>query len=324
MKRENLLQMLAAVLMLGLAGQPTWAGTDIVAAGAEVKKLTGGFRFTEGPVADANGNVFFSDIPNRKIHKWSSDEKLTMHRSDSGGANGLYFDPNGNLIACEMAARRVTSMDKKGKITVLVDKYNGKKFNSPNDLWIDPKGGIYFSDPRYGRGPKIEQDGMHVYYLPPDHRGKEPIRVTNNLVKPNGLIGTADGKRLYIADPGSNKTYVYRILPDGRLADKTLFVKQGSDGMTLDAEGNVYLTDKGLSVYDPGGKLIRRIRVPERPSNMTFGGIDRKTLFITARRSLYSIRMAVEGVRAPIKRTTIMEGKAGTGSPDVKKEARGD
>ncbi len=164
---------------------------SLVAPGAKVEKLADGFKFTEGPAVDARGNVFFSDIPNNRIHKWSNEGKLTTFREESGGANGLYFDVQGNLLACEGTARRLTSIDPQGKVTVLADKYDGKKLNSPNDLWIDPQGGVYFSDPRYGSKEGLEQDGFHVYYLPPDR--KELRRVTTDLKMPNGVLGAADG-----------------------------------------------------------------------------------------------------------------------------------
>ncbi len=177
---------------------------------------------------------------------------------------------------------------------MLADKYKGKKFNSPNDLWIDRKGGIYFTDPRYGRREEMPQDGECVYYLSGDR--KQVIRLIDDMVRPNGIIGTADGKRLYVADHGGKKTYVYKINKDGTLSDKHLFAEQGSDGMTLDSRGNVYLTGTEVTVYSTGGEKIASIEVPERPSNVCFGGKDKKTLFITARTSLYSLRMAVKGL----------------------------
>ena len=290
---------LMAAVTLAVAACATLAGKtgDVVAPGAEVKKLAGDFKFLEGPAADAEGNVCFSDIPNERVHKWSVDEKLTTFREQSGGSNGLFFDQGGNLLACEGRARRVTSTDKKGKTTVIVDAYKGKKLNSPNDLWLDPKGGIYFTDPRYGRDKNIDQDGEHVYYISPDR--KKVIRVAGDLVRPNGVIGTADGKTLYIADHGGNKTFVYTIQPDGTLAGKKLFCEKGSDGMTIDERGNVYLTSGKVWVYSPAGKLIREIDTPEGPANVTFGGRDRKTLFITASKSLYAIRMSVRAQPRP-------------------------
>ncbi|MGI6417070.1 MAG: SMP-30/gluconolactonase/LRE family protein [Thermoguttaceae bacterium] len=160
-------------------------------------------------------------------------------------------------------------------------------------LWVTPKGGVYFTDPRYGAQDGLEQDGFHVYYLPPDR--KQLVRVLNNLVKPNGVVGTADGKLLYVADPGDGKTYVYRIQSDGSLTDRKLAAPVGADGMTLDEKGNLYLARKVVHVFSPGGESLTTIEVPESPSNVCFGGKDRRTLFITARKSLYSIRMSVQG-----------------------------
>jgi len=269
------------------------AKASVVAEGAKVEKLAGGFQFTEGPAADAQGNVYFSDIPNNRIHKWSLDGNLSTFRENSGGANGLYFDDEGHLLACEGGGRRLVSIDPKGNVSVLADQYKGKRFNSLNDLWIDPKGGVYFTDPRYGNREGMEQDGEHVYYLSPDR--KKLIRVIDDMVRPNGVIGTPDGKTLYVADHGGRKTFVYTINEDGTLSNKKLFASQGSDGMTIDSEGNIYLTTRVVAVYDKNGEKIEEISVPEGPANVTFAGEDGHTLFITARTSLYSVRMRVEG-----------------------------
>jgi len=283
-------------ILLILATMTVWsdARASVVADGAKVEKFAGGFEFTEGPAADAQGNVYFSDIPNNRILIWSVDSKLSTFRENSGGANGLYFDKDGNLLACEGGGRRLVSMDMKGSLTVLADKYQGKKFNSLNDLWIDPKGGIYFTDPRYGNRDGMEQDGEHVYYLSPDR--KKLIRVIDDMVRPNGLIGTPDGKILYVTDNGDGKTFSYRINWDSTLRGKELIASEGSDGMTIDNEGNIYLTTSGVAVYDKQGNKIETIDVPERPANVTFGGKDNQTLFITARTSLYSVKMRVKGV----------------------------
>jgi len=283
------------IVLLILAGAMVCnvAGASVVADGAKVEKLAGGFAFTEGPAADAQGNVYFSDIPNNRIHKWSLDGKLSTFHENSGGANGLYFDKDGNLLACEGGGRRLVSIDPKGNVTVLIDKYKGKKFNSLNDLWIDPKGGVYFTDPRYGNRDGMEQDGEHVYYLPPDR--KKLIRVIDDMVRPNGVIGTPDGWTLYVTDHGGGKTFAYKINLDGTLSGKKLIATEGSDGMTIDNEGNIYLTTAGVAVYDKQGNKIEMIDVPERPANVCFGGSDNQTLFITARTSLYSVKMRVKG-----------------------------
>lgn len=267
--------------------------SQLVAEGAKVEKLAGGFQFTEGPASDAEGNVYFSDIPNNRIHRWSVDGQLSTFRENSGGANGLYFDRQGNLLACEGGSRRLTMIAPDGAVKVLADRFEGKKLNSPNDLWIDPRGGVYFTDPRYGAMDGLEQDGFHVYYLAPD-RGPL-MRVVADLVKPNGVMGSADGRRLYVADPGDSKTYVYDTERDGTLTNRRLIAPQGSDGMTLDEHGNLYLTSRAVDVYSADGKKIATLEVPESPANVTFGGPDRRTLFITARTSLYALHMNVRG-----------------------------
>jgi len=288
--KSMLLAALVSMLTFAVApaGEPS-----LVAPDAKVEKLAGGFKFTEGPAVDAKGNIYFTDIPNNRIHIWSVEGKLSTFREKSGGANGLFFDKDGNLIACEGGNRRVTSITPEGEVTVLADKVNGKRLNSPNDLWIDPAGGVYFSDPRYGSKEGLEQHGFHVYYIAPDR--KQITRVTNDLKMPNGVLGTSDGKLLYVADPGAGKTYAYPIEGPGKLGEKKLFAEQGSDGMTLDEKGNLYLTGKGVNVYSPAGKKIETIAVPEGPANLCFGGKDRRTLFITARTSLYAVGMRVRG-----------------------------
>jgi gluconolactonase len=283
----------ASLVSLALLPCLSTAAEELAAPGAKVEQLADGFAFTEGPACDAQGNIYFTDIPNSRIHKWSLDGKLSTFRENSGGANGLFFDRDGNLLACEGGNRRVTSIAPDGQVTVLADSYGGKKLNSPNDLWIDPKGGVYFSDPRYGSQEGLEQDGFHVYYLPPDR--KTPLRVIDDLVKPNGVVGTADGKLLYVADAGDGKTYVYRIQEGGKLADPKLIAPIGSDGMTLDEQGNLYLTRNAVHVYSPDGKKLAEIDVPEAPSNVCFGSADRRMLFITARKGLYAVRMKVSG-----------------------------
>lgn len=283
-----------------LAAPPTAKPAGIVAPGAKLVLLADGFKFTEGPAADAEGNVFFTDQPNNKILIWSVDGKLSVYKADAGRANGLYFDKAGNLYACADLHNQLWEIAPSGKVSVLVDGYEGKKLNGPNDVWVHPNGGVYFTDPFYKRdywtrGP-MEQDGQHVYYLSPDH--KKLIRVIDDLQQPNGIIGTPDGKRLYVADIGAHKTYTYTINADGSLNDKKVFVEMGSDGMTIDDAGDVYLVGKGVTVFNSRGEKIDTIAV-QKPwtANITFGGKDRSTLFITASDSLYSIRTRVHGVR---------------------------
>ena len=271
----------------------------LIASGAQMKKLAGGFTFTEGPAVDAEGNIYFSDIPNSRIHKWSLEDGLSTFREDTEEANGLFFESDGTLLACQSrAGRRLVQYGRQGTLTQIAATYQGKRFNSCNDLWPDPQGGIYFTDPRYGpKRDDMEQDGEHVYYLKPDRRTL--IRVIDDMVRPNGIIGTPDGKTLYVADHGAGKTYAYAIQREGTLAGKRLFAKRGSDGVTLDERGNLYLTTQAVYIHGPNGKELGSISVPERPTNCCFGGRNGKTLFITAQTSLYSIEMQVKGAHVP-------------------------
>ncbi len=275
--------------------------TGVLAPAAKVGMLSRGFEFTEGPAADAAGDIYFTDIPNNRIHKWSLDGTLTTFREDSNEANGLYFDKAGNLLVCEGKddAGRLVSIAPDGTLTVVADGYEGQPFNSLNDLWIDPKGGVYLTDPRYGNRDNLPQDGEHVYYLTPDRANV--IRVIDDMVRPNGLIGTPDGKMLYVTDNGAGQTFSYTINDDGTLADKKLFAPEGSDGMTIDNRGNIYLTNDVVVVYSKAGEKIQEIRIPEPPSNVTFGGTDDKTLFVTARTSLYSVAMKVTGASGQVR-----------------------
>ena len=290
----------AVIVVLACGGHARGEEAGVTAPGAKVEKLAGGFRFTEGPAVDANGNVFFTDQPNDRIMKWSVDGKLSTFLKPCGRSNGLYFDKQGNLLACADEKNQLWSIDPSGKVTVLVKDYKGKLLNGPNDLWIRPDGGLYFSDPFYKRpywkrGP-AEQDVQAVYFLSADR--KRLLRVADDLKQPNGLVGTPDGKRLYVADIRSHKTYVYDIQTDGTLAGKKLFCEMGSDGMTIDDEGNVYVTGRGVTAFDKGGRKVQHIAVPERwTANVCFGGRDRGMLFITASKGLYGIRMRVRGVR---------------------------
>ncbi|MHC4395050.1 MAG: SMP-30/gluconolactonase/LRE family protein [Planctomycetota bacterium] len=282
------------VVLLIVAAGCSAENAGLVAPGAKVEKLAGGFKFTEGPAVDTKGNIFFTDIPNNRIHKWSLDGKLSTFLENSGAANGLYFDKAGNLLACAGGSRKLLSISPQKKITVLADKYDNKKFNSPNDLWIDTKGGIYFTDPRYGKRDDLEQDHECVYYLPADH--KKLIRVIDDLVRPNGVLGTPNCKKLYVADAGDGKIYVYTINKDGTLSNRKFFAPVGSDGMTMDTKGNVYLTRGKVWIYSPKGEKLETIELDEAPANVCFGGKDRKTLFITARTSLYAVQMRAKGL----------------------------
>ncbi len=274
------------------------ADSGIIASGATPQLLHSGFIFTEGPACDAKGNIFFTDQPNDRIMEWSTDGKLSTYMQPCGHANGMSFDSKGNLWTCADEKNELWRIDPKGNKTVIVKDYQGKLLNGPNDVWINPNGGLYFTDPYYQRpwwkrGDK-EMDEC-VYYLSHDY--KKLTRVVDDMKQPNGIIGTPDGKLLYVADIGAGKTFRYNIQKDGSLKNKTLFCEMGSDGMTIDSEGNIYLTGKGVFVFDKSGKKIQQLQIPEDwCGNICFGGQDRQLLFITASKGIYGLRMNVHGV----------------------------
>lgn len=274
----------------------------IVAKGAQLELVADGFEFTEGPAVDGNGNVFFTDQPNNRIVKWNAtDNSVSDYMKPAGRSNGLYFDHDGSLLAAADEKNELWRIGKDKNVTVLVSDFKDKKLNGPNDLWVDGLGGIYFTDPYYQRPwwdhKKDPQDARRVYYLAPDSDAPR-IVADDNFDQPNGIIGSPDGKTLYVSDNGAKKTYVYTIKKDGSLAGKKLFADMGSDGMTLDNLGNVYLTGDGVTVFNPSGKKIHHIPVPEKwTANVTFAGPEQKTLFITAMDSVYTLEMAVHGVR---------------------------
>ncbi len=294
--------LLSALVLAGLsyAAETLCAQTSLIAPGAKLERLAADYLFTEGPATDSVGNVYFTDQPNDRIVKWDAKTgALTDWLKPAGRANGMYFDREGNLVACADEKNELWSISPDKKVTVLVKDFGGKLLNGPNDVWIRPDGALYFTDPLYRRNywkrdPKSEQAGQHVYFLPADRKEAKPV--ATDLRQPNGLIGSPDGKTLFVADIGGNKTYSYSVQKDGSLTDKKLFCEQGSDGMTLDAEGNVYLTGRGVSVYDKTGKKVEQIAVPENwTANVTFGGTERNILFITASKSAFTLQMRVKG-----------------------------
>ena len=293
------------ICVFGVAALAAWqwaayAGsiTNIIAEGATPQKLADGFTFTEGPARDAMGNIYFTDQPSDRILEWTTDGQLLTYMQPCGRANGLCFDGRGNLWACADEKNELWRIDRNGQKTVVLKDYQGKLLNGPNDIWITPHGDLFFTDPYYKRPwwKRGEKEMAEcVYHLSADSKSLK--RVIDDLQQPNGIIGTPDGKTLYIADIGASKTYRYRVGKDGTLTDKTLFCQMGSDGMTIDNRGNVYLTGKGVFVFDPAGNKIETIEIPEAwCGNVCFGGKSNNLLFITASKGVYGLEMNAHGV----------------------------
>jgi gluconolactonase len=300
-KLQKRMLMIALVMLVSfpLPAQEA-AESKVVAKGAVPVRAGTGYAFTEGPAVDSKGNVYFTDQPNDRIFKWTTDGKIEKFMEGAGRSNGLYIDKAGNLWSCADAKNELWKITRDKQHTVMVANFEGKKFNGPNDLWIAPQGSVYFTDPFYKRDywtrTEPEIDKQDVYYLSAD--GKTVSVAATDFMQPNGIVGSADGKRLYVADIGGKKTYVFDIHADGRLGERKLFADMGSDGMTIDNDGNLYLTGKGVTVFDKQGKQIDHIAIDEPwTANVCFGGKDRKTLFITASKSVYTVKMKVKGAQ---------------------------
>ncbi|MEW6238991.1 MAG: SMP-30/gluconolactonase/LRE family protein [Candidatus Omnitrophota bacterium] len=267
-------------------------------AAAEAVALAGGMNFTEGPVWHKDGYVLFSDIPANKIMRWDASQGLSVWRENSNGSNGLTFDCEGRLIACEHGARRVSRTEADGSIEVIADKYKGKRLNSPNDCCVRSDGMIFFTDPSYGVRPEEKELSFQgVFAVKP---GSEPILLADDFNMPNGIAFSPDESLIYICDSGrqGNRVRVFNVEKDGTLKNgKILIDNIGSpDGMKVDAKGNLYFaSNEGLAIFNPTGNKIGVIKAAEQPANCAFGGPDNKTLFITARKGFYAVRLKIAG-----------------------------
>ncbi len=297
------MQRLAVVLMFSTVWAGTaltvWAqGGDTLLAG-EVEKAAGGFRFTEGPVWHPDGFLLFSDIPANKILKWTGPNEVEVFREDSGQSNGLAFDNQGRLIACEHGSRRVSRSVLNGASTAIAETYDGKRLNSPNDCVVRSDGMIFFTDPPYGLGNREREIPFNgVYRVMPD---EEPVLLDDTFDRPNGIVLSPDESVLYIADTAKNHVRAFDVDSSGGISNGRVFgFAPNPDGLTIDRDGRVYVTShEGVVVFNTQGDRVEVIALPETPANCAFGGAENKTLFMTARTSLYAVKLKVPGL--PVK-----------------------
>jgi len=296
----------------------------IVPHDAAIETLANGFSFTEGPVWTPDGVLLFSDPDDNRIYRWSPDLGVSVFRTKSGysgvdigeyrqpGSNGLTLDSHGLLTIAEHGNRRITRIEKNGSITVLADRYNGKRLNSPNDLVYKSDGSLYFTDPFFGL-PKFEQDPRRELPHAGIYRmaGGKVQLLSAELKGPNGIAFSPDERYLYVADWDEEKKIVMRwdVQADGSIAHGRTFFdatsapgEEALDGLKVDLDGNLYVSGPGgIWIVSPAGRHLGTIRAPELPANFTWGDEDGRTLYLTARTGLYRIRLKIPGLRpAPI------------------------
>jgi sugar lactone lactonase YvrE len=285
----------------------------ILAPNAQLEKIAGGFRFTEGPIWNhEEGSLYFSDIPANRIYRWTPEAGAQVFREPSGNSNGLTRDLQGRLLACEHSNRRVSRSGADGSPETLVERYQGKRLNSPNDIVVRSDGSVFFTDPPYGLasengvlvGQEISFNG--VYRLSAD--GETLALLVDDFDRPNGLAFSPDERRLYIDDTRRMHIRVFDLSPQGDLSNGRIFAEMqpdrpgGPDGMKVDVEGNLYCTGPGgVNIFTPAGTYLGRIETPEVAANLAFGEDDWRTLFITANTSLYRVRLAVAGIPVPTR-----------------------
>lgn len=284
MMKRTLLCLVAGVL----------AGQDF--ANLRIERVAAGYRFTEGPVWARDGYLLFSDVPQDLILRWTPGKGVSRLRESSNGANGNTFDAQGRLYTCESRTRRVVRTGRKGEMEVLAERFEGRRLNAPNDIVVRRDGHIYFTDPAFGAQQEgRELDFFGVYHITP--RG-EMEAVARWQTRPNGIALSPDGKLLYVANSDERQVRVFDLDRQGRASGERVLIAgiEGvPDGLKVDERGNLYIAARGIAVYSAQGKLLHTIEMPETPSNCAFGDPDFGALYVTARTSVYRIRLDVRG-----------------------------
>ncbi|MFG0263687.1 MAG: SMP-30/gluconolactonase/LRE family protein, partial [Rhodopirellula sp. JB055] len=298
-----------ALLFALIVGILSTAAAQSIQPTGPVQQVQTGFQFTEGPAATDDGTLYFTDIPNNAIHRLSKSGELSLLTDQSNHSNGLWPLSNTKLLACEMDGAVVMhdlSNDSPKRI-VLADSFDGKRFNACNDLVVDNHGGLYFSDPQYRAPEPLPQTERCVYYLANFETDPQVTRLTGDIEAPNGIGLSPDGKTLYVIPSMQAEMLAYDVLGPGKIGPPRVLCKlkqpeaetsRGGDGMAIDVEGNLYITTHlGVQVFSPEGEARGIIAFPEIPANVTFGGPEFKTMYATARKSLYSVEMPIAGFR---------------------------
>ena len=283
----------------------------VVAAGTTVQLIKDGFQGTEGPVGTPDGGLYFTDPYASKMYKMDKNGNVTLWREDTGGTSGIFLLKNGRLLGAETGRHRLVAIDPDGKLTPLATAgVGGRALRLTNDIMVDKKGGIYFTDPApfafAGQPEPTEKPPGFVYYLTP--KGNLTL-IDDQITRPNGISLSFDGKILFVADTDTENLWAFDVQPDGTAKNRRSFVKlhdpqprpdgtlrSGADGMAIDTESRLYVTtSSGVQVIDRRGQYLGTIRVPKNPSNLAFGGPDRRTLYITGRDSLFSVKVLSQG-----------------------------
>jgi gluconolactonase len=297
-----------SLALLHAAPRVVWGQEEPIAGigpAGKVERIDAKFDFTEGPVWISD-SLYFTDIPKTRIYRLASDGKVHVFVENSKHANGLFSHAGGEIYACQMDGRLAAYSADGKQERVLVEKYGEYRFNAPNDLVIDRQGGVYFTDPAFSAPMPLPQGKTCVYYRSPEGKA---TRLIEDLPNPNGVILSPDEKTLYVIPSGQDEMMAYTVQSAGKISDGRVFCKLkqapeqrngGGDGLTIDAKGNLYITSRlGLQVFNPEGKPLGIIETPEQPANVTFGGKDLTTLYVTARTGVYIIPMHAKGHRFP-------------------------
>ena len=256
-----------------------------------IEEIATGFTGGEGPVWSRDGYLLFSDYDANRIYKYVPGKKPEVYREGSNGANGNTMDRQGRLYTCEYRSRRVTRTGRDGRIEVIAERFEGKRFNAPNDIVVRRDGHIYFSDPLYTPLDHRDLDFFGLYHLTPKGRLEA---ISRTQTRPNGVTLSPDGKILYVADTDQKKILAYDLDRHGRASHQRVVIDSGADGIRTDKQGNLYLAEHGVLVYSPQGKLLGKIQPQQSPRNIAFGDSDLRTLYMIGP-TLYRVRLDIPG-----------------------------